>query len=84
MGHRTGHNRLFAHVSVKPKIGQSETCSTDTAAVTSEHLLQHCPLQDGPRRAALSEEAVLREKLYGDLAELKRTAVFVKVTGVDV
>ena len=52
--------------------------------MTTEHLLQHCPVQDDPRRAALPKATVLRDKLYGDLGELKRTAAFVKAIGMDV
>ena len=43
-----------------------------------------CPLQGIPRLAAWSEETPLREKLYGDLAALKKATSFERATGVDV
>ena len=46
---RTGHNRLNAHLYNKMKIGQSELCPCNTAAMTAEHLLQHCPKHDALR-----------------------------------
>ena len=38
--------------------------------MTSEHLLQHCPLQDILRKTTWPEDLPLTEKLYGDLAAL--------------
>ena len=81
---RTGHNRLNAHMFRKLKIGQSEMCPCGTAPMTTEHLLQECPLQDGPRRATWPQPAPLRDKLYGDLEALRRTATFVRATGVPI
>ena len=52
--------------------------------ISAEHLLRHCPLHDGRRRATWPEITPLKEKLYGDLAELKTKAAFVTTTGVDV
>ena len=52
--------------------------------MTTEHLLQHCPLHDGLRVVTWPEITPLREKLYSDRTELKRTAAFVKAAGVDV
>ena len=48
------------------------------------HTLQDCPLRDILRLAAWSEETPLMEKLYGDLVALRKTASFVRATGVDV
>ena len=81
---RRGHNRLNAHPFHKQKIGLSEMCPCDTAPLTTEDFLQHCPLHDGLTNAAWPENRALREKLFGDLAELKRTAAFVTATGVDI
>ena len=58
-------------------------CPCDTAPMDTAHVLQDCPLQDIPRLAAWPEERPLREKLYGDLAVLRKTASFVRATGVD-
>ena len=81
---RTGYNRVTAHHYNKMKIGQTEMCPCDTAPMDTAHLLQDCPLQDIPRLAAWPEETHLREKLYGDLVALRKTASFVRATGVDV
>ena len=80
----TGHNKRNAHLFNKLETGQSEMCSCDTTPVITERLLQHCPFHDGLRRAAWPENRPLREKLYGDLVEPKRTAAFVTAKGVDV
>jgi len=42
---------------------------------SSEHLLQHCPLQNTPRKAAWTEDLLLMEKLHEDPEVLRRTAV---------
>ena len=65
-------------------IGLKDMCPCDTAPVTTEHLLQHCPLQDALRCTTWPDETPLKEMFYGDLAALKRTAAFVRATGVDV
>ena len=56
----------------------------DTAPMSTEHFFQRCRLHEGPRGDTWPEGRPLREKLYGDLAELKRTAAFVRATGVDI
>ena len=81
---RTEHNRLNAHLFHKLKIGPSEMCPCDTDPVTTEHLIQHCPLHNGLRGDTWPENRPLREKLYGGLAELKRTAAFVRASREDV
>ena len=43
--------------------------------MTTEHFLQHCPLPDGLRDNTWPENRPLREKLYGDLVQLKRTGI---------
>ena len=52
--------------------------------MTNERLLQHCPLQDTPRKTTWPEDLPLTEKLYGDLTALRRTAAFVRGAGVSV
>ena len=67
------------------RIGLTGMSPCDTAPMTTEHLLQRCPLQDAWRCTAWPEETPPKEKLYGDLAALKRTvAAFMRATGVDV
>ena len=49
-------------------------------SMTTEHSLQHLPLQNGPRNTVWSEVTLLREKLYHDLAGPNRTVAFMKAT----
>ena len=81
---RTGHTRLNAHMYRKLHIGHSEMCPCDTAPMTTDHLLQDCPLHDEPRQAAWPQPVSMRDKLYGDLEALRRTAAFVRATGVPI
>ena len=81
---RTGHNRLNAHMYNKFKVGESEMCPCNADIMTAEHLLQHCPLHDAMRRDTWPEPTLLRDKLYGNLEELRRTAAFVRATGISI
>ena len=81
---RTRHNRLNAHMYNKFKIGESEICPCNADIVTAEHLLQHCRLHDAMRRDMWLEPTLLRDKLHGNLEELRRTAAFVRTTGVSI
>lgn len=81
---RTGHNRMRAHLYNKLKIGQTEKCPCDTAPMTTAHLLQDCPMQDALRQATWPDDTPLAMKLYGSLADLKRTAAFVREAGVTI
>ena len=61
-------------------------CALPTGAcfvvVTTQHLLQDCPLHDVLRQEAWPEDPPLRDRLYGILAALRRTAAYVRGTGV--
>ena len=50
--------------------------------MTAEHLLQHRRLHDAIRRDTWPDPTLLRDKLYGNLGELRRTAAFVRATGI--
>ena len=78
---RTGHNRLNAHMYNKFKVGESEMCPCNADIMTAEHLLQHCRLYDAMRRDTWPDPTLLRDKLYGDL---RRTAAFVRATGISI
>jgi hypothetical protein len=52
--------------------------------MTSEPLLQHCPTQDALRKTTWPDQTDLRTKLFGNLEELRRTAAFVRATGLDI
>ena len=81
---RTGHNRLNHHLFHKFRIGQSDQCPCQTGSMTTEHLLQDCPLYEALRRQTWTEETPLRRKLFGALGDLRRTATFVQETGVSI
>ena len=52
--------------------------------MTAEHLLQHCQLHDALKWDMWPEPKPLRDKLYDNLEELRRTATFVRATGISV
>ena len=81
---RTGHNRLNAHMYSKFNVGESEMCPCNSDVLTADHLLQHCQLHDGLRRDMWPEPKSLRDKLYCNPEELKRTAAFERATGISV
>ena len=60
----------------KFKVGESEMCPCNADIMTEEHLLQHCQLHDALRWDTWSQPKPLRDKLYGKLEELRRTATF--------
>ena len=68
----------------KFKVGESEMCPCNAGIMTAEHLLQHCRLHDAMRRDMWPEPTLLRAKLYGNLEELRRTAAFVRTTGISI
>ena len=68
----------------KFKVDESEMCSCNADIMTAEHLLQHCPLHDALRRDTRPEPILLRDKLYGNLEELRKTAAFVRATGISI
>ena len=66
------------------KVGEPEMCPCNADVMTAEHLLQHCQLHDALRRDMWPEPEPLRDKLYGNLEELRRTAAFMSATGISV
>ena len=57
-------------------------CPCNTAPLTNEDLLQHCPLQDTLQKTTQPQDLYLTEKLYRDLAALKEdNSVCVKSQG---
>ena len=81
---RTGHNRLNAHMYSRFKVGESEMCPCNADIMTAEHLLKHCQLHDVLRQNMCLEPIPLRDKFYGELEELRRTAGFVRMTGISI
>ena len=68
----------------KFKVGESEMCPCNADIMTADHLLQHCRLHDALRRDMWPEPTLLRDKLYGNPEELRRTAAFVRKTGISI
>ena len=56
---QTGH--LPLHQTENGLVRETQMCPCDTAPVTTQHLFQHCPLQDIPRSAAWTEVTAHRE-----------------------
>ena len=81
---RTGHIRLNAHMYSKFKVGESEMCPCNADIMAAEHLLQHCQLHGALRQDIWPEPKPLRDKLYGNLEELRRTAAFVRAIDTSV
>ena len=63
-------------------IGESEMSPCHADIMNAEHPLQPCRLHDAPGQEKWPEPAPLRIKLYGDLEDLRRTAAFVRATGI--
>ena len=68
----------------KFKVGESEMCPCNADIVTVEHLLQHCRQHDAMRRDMWPEPTLLRDKLNGNQEVLRRTAAFVRATGISI
>ena len=81
---RTGHNRLNSHMYSKFMVGESEMRPCNADIMTAEHLLQHCQLHDALRRDLWPKSIPLKIKLYSNLEEPRRTATFVRATGISV
>ena len=60
----------------KFKVGECEMCPCNADTMTAEHPQQHCRLYDAFRRDMCPEPIPLRDKLYGNLEKLRRTAAF--------
>ncbi|KAK7116490.1 hypothetical protein V1264_002161 [Littorina saxatilis] len=72
------------HLFTKFRIGQSDQCPCQTGSMTTEHLLQTCPLHDGLRSQIWAEATTVQGKLYSSLDDLQRTATFARRTGVSI
>ena len=68
----------------KFKVSESEMCPCNADIMTAEHLLQHCRLHDAMRRDTWPDPTLPIDKLYGNLEELRRTAAFVRATGISI
>ena len=68
----------------KFNVGESEMCPCKANIMVVEHLLQHCQLHCALRLDVWPELIPLRDKLYGNLEELRRTTAFVRAIGISV
>ena len=71
---RTGHNRLYAHMYSKSTAGESVMCPCNAGITTAKNLLQRCQLHDALRWDMWQEPIPLRDKLYGNVGELRGMA----------
>ena len=81
---RTGHCRLRHHMFTKFRLGTTSVCPCSTADMTVEHLLQHCPTHQNLRTETWPTQTPMQKKIFGPLEDLRRTAAYIKATGVPV
>ena len=78
---RTRRNRLHAHMDSKFKTGVSKMCPCNADFITAEHQLMCFERHDDLRWDIWPELIPPKDKLYGNLEKLRRTAAFVQATG---
>ena len=76
---RTGHCRLLDHL-YKIKIPCTDECPNGTGIRTPEHVLQSAPTCAEQRCQSWLEPVDLKEKLWGWVEPLRRTADFAMAT----
>ncbi|XP_070180464.1 uncharacterized protein [Littorina saxatilis] len=81
---RTGHCRLKHHLYTKFHIGDSASCPCGTSPMTVQHFLQDCPTHQNLRAETWPADTPMRDKLYGPMESLRRTAAFIRASGVAV
>ncbi|KAK7097552.1 uncharacterized protein [Littorina saxatilis] len=81
---RTDHCRLKHHLYTKFHIGDSASCPCGTSPMTVEHFLQDCPTHQNLRAETWPADTPMRDKLYGPMESLRRTAAFIRAFGVAV
>jgi ribonuclease HI len=79
---RTGHSRMKQHMFRKMKIGTSDTCPCGMAPENTEHVLQACSLYQQARSSHWPQDTPLKDKLYGELAELETTVQYITDIGL--
>ncbi|KAK7109859.1 hypothetical protein V1264_010915 [Littorina saxatilis] len=52
--------------------------------MTVEHFLQDCPTHQNLRAETWPADTPMRDKLYGPMESLRRTAAFIRASGVAV
>ena len=80
---RTGHCRLLHHL-YRLRVSHTDECPCGSGIQTPEHLLQSCPTFHALRQETWPCEVGLKEKLWGPVAALRRTADFALQTGLTI
>jgi len=75
--------RLHAHLR-RINVVDTAQCQCGTAEETPAHILQECPIYSDVRSQIWPEGADLKDKLWGTLDDLARTALFVNTTNLRV
>ena len=81
---RTGHNRLRHQLHTKLGIGQTSECPCGQGPMTTEHILQSCPMYHDLRMRKWPTPTHETRKLFGPLADLQTTAAFIRETGLNI
>jgi hypothetical protein len=81
---RMRHNRMRHHLFHKYRIGATDQCSCNTGPMTTSHALQDCPLREALRKYIWPNGVNLQDQLYGDRADMQRTAEYIRRTGLTV
>ena len=81
---RNNHNRLRQHMHTKLKIGDTPLCQCGQGPENSHHVLQQCPRFQALRTQTWQNPTTLDKKLYGGVEDLRRTAQFIRSTGLTV
>lgn len=81
---RTGHNRLNKHLHRVLKVIPSPMCPCGEAEQDTEHFLQTCKSHQALRTKIWETPTTIRDKLYGLVEALQKTARFVEETGIQV
>ena len=68
----------------KFRTGESSACHCGTSPMTVEHFLQDCQNHQTLRIETWPADTLVREKIYGRVENLQRTAAYVRATGVPV
>ena len=78
---RTGHCGLRKHLK-RLGLADSAHCECGSEEQTPEHILQTCPHLETVRQQFWPEDTEVGTKLWGQAAELQRTADFLAATGL--
>ena len=77
----TTHQTLIKHLQ-RLGLADSAHCECGSEEQTPEHILQTCPHLETVRQQFWPEDSEVGTKLWGQAAELQRTADFLAATGL--